>query len=148
MADNLLDIWQVNVRSLSDNKINAIKAELLLDFDIICLTETFMPNSNVTDLTLNGFHPILHKDRANQIVGGVALYAAEHLSAERIYNAEIPQLEAMWVKIKAGNNIIFICVCYRPPNIGNDFWVSLQDSIDLIKQNGLCNIILKVYKLF
>ncbi len=40
MSDNILDICQVNIRSLNNDKINAISAELALDYDIICITET------------------------------------------------------------------------------------------------------------
>ena len=48
----------------------------------------------------------------------------------------------MWVKVKAGHNIIMVCVCYRPPNSDASFWVKLQDSVDLVKQAGFEMIIL------
>ena len=51
----------------------------MLNFDIICLTETNRPHARVTDFDLSGFHDILHKDRMGGPGGGVALYAAEHI---------------------------------------------------------------------
>ena len=35
-----------------------------------------------------------------------------------------------------------LCVCYRPPNCKAEFWVKLQDSVDLVKQAGVNNILL------
>ncbi len=142
MSINELDITHVNIRSLNDEKMNAIRAELLLDYDIICLTETNLPAANVSDLNLDGFNPIIRKDRAGKTGGGVAIYAANHIGASRIFDYDIPDLEAMWVKIKAGNNILLICVCYRPPNSKAEFWTKLQDSVDLVKQSGVDRIML------
>ena len=44
-------------------------------------------------------------------------------------------LEAMWVEIKAGHNIIHVCVCYQPPNAKAEFCINLQDSLALVKQS-------------
>ena len=139
---NIIDICNVNIQSLSDGKIDAIKAELMLNFDIICLTETNLPHARVTDFDLSGFHDILHKDRVGRPGGGVALYTAEHLGINHLYKYEIPELEEMWVKVKAGNNVFHLCVCYRLLNSGVDFRTKLQDSVDLVKQSGNNTIIL------
>ena len=81
---NRIDICNVNILSLSDGKIDAIKAELILNFDIICLTETTFPHSRVTDFDLCGFYEILHNDRVGRLGGGVALYTAEHLGSNHL----------------------------------------------------------------
>ena len=141
MASNVIDICHVNVRSLNDDKMDAIKAEMLLEYDIICLTETNLPTARVNDLNLNGFHPIHRKDRVGKTGGGVGMFIANHLGATRIYDYEIPGLEALWMKIKAGNNLFLMCVCYRAPNEKAQFWINLQDSIDLAKQSGTNKII-------
>ena len=143
MTENKLRICQVNIRSLYDEKMYAIKAELSQEFDIICVTETNLPHARVTDLTLPGFHPILRKDRATgEMWGGVAVYAAEYISITRIYEYEIPDLEAMWVKLQVGKNTVNLCTCYRPPKTGAEFWTALQDSVDLVKQRCTNPIIL------
>ena len=54
MACNILDICHINVRSLNANKLDALKADIASEFDIICLTETYLPN-NTADLKLPGF---------------------------------------------------------------------------------------------
>ena len=142
MASNVLDICHLNIRSLNDEKIDALKAEVVLDYDVICLTETNLPYANVNDLTLNGFHPIMRKDRDGKTGGGVGIYVSINLGVTRVYEYEIPGLESLWVKIKAGNNIFLLCVCYRPPNSKADFWNSFQDSVDLAKQSGTDKIII------
>ena len=142
MAVNVLDICHTNVRSLNSDKIDAIKAELVENFDIICLTETNLPHANVDDLALMGFHEIIRKDRIGRAGGGVGVYVAQHLSAERVIEYEMPDLECLWIKIKAGHNIFMLGVCYRPPNSKADFWIKLQDSVDLVKQAGVNNIFL------
>ena len=142
MSVNEIDLTHVNIRSLNDDKMDAIRAELLLDNDIICITETNLPLASVHDLNLNGFNPIVRKDRIGRTGGGVALYVADHLGCTRMIDFELPDLEALWVKIKAGNNSLLLCVCYRPPNAKADFWLRLQDTIDLAKKSGLDCIML------
>ena len=142
MASNILDLWHINVRSLNDSQMDSIRAELSLEYDVICLSETNLPTAKVSDLSLSGFHSIIRKDRIGKSGGGVALYAANFLGVMRMAEFEIPELEAMWVKVKAGNDIALICVCYKPPNAKADFWTKLQDSIDLAKQSGIEKIII------
>ena len=38
MASSLLDICHTNIRSLSEEKLDAIKAEIVPEFDVIMLT--------------------------------------------------------------------------------------------------------------
>ena len=133
MANNILDICHVNTRSLNDSQLDAIKAELSSDYDVICLSETNLPTARVSNLQLDGFHPILRKDRVGKTGGGVGMYVANYIGATRMIEFELQDLEAMWVKLKAGNNIVLVCTCYRPPNSKVDFWIKLQDSIDVVK---------------
>ena len=75
MASNILDICHINIRSLNDDKVDAIKAEMLLEYDVICRSETNLPTARVEDLSLNGFHPIIRKDRVGKTGGGVGMSA-------------------------------------------------------------------------
>ena len=67
MSTNIIDICNVNIRSLSDINVDAIKAELMLDFDVICLTESNLPYAQVTNLKLLGFQELLRKDKAGRV---------------------------------------------------------------------------------
>ena len=80
MACNILDICHINVRSLNANKLDALKADIASEFDIICLTETHLPN-NTADLKLPGFQNIMCKNRVGRIGGGVGwrkIYSQGH----------------------------------------------------------------------
>ena len=141
MTCNILDICHINIRSLNGEKIDALKADIVSSYDVICLTETHLPNST-SDLSLPGFQNILCKNRTGKTGGGVAVYASDQIGITRKADLEIPGLELMWVRIKAGLNIFLLGVCYRPPNAKADFWQQLQDSVDLAKQTGIKNILL------
>ena len=52
MSNNIIDICNVNTGSLSDVKVDTIKAELMLDLDVICLTKSNLTHAQVTDLKL------------------------------------------------------------------------------------------------
>ena len=86
---NIIDICHVNIRSLRDGKIDTIKAELMLKFDI-CLTETNLPYAIVTVFDQRGFHDILYKDKVAE-----TLYDAEHLDINQLYKYDIPELKAL-----------------------------------------------------
>ena len=141
MTSKLIDICHANVRSLNDDILESVRAELAVENDIIMLSETNLPHSSLSDMDITGFQHILRKDRVDRRGGGVAMYVASHLSATRMSAYEFDDLEAMWVKIKAGCNTFLFCVCYRPPNSDPNFWVTLQDSLDLARHSGINNII-------
>ena len=142
MATNLLDICHSNVRSLNDNVMELIRAELASNHDIIMLSETNLPHNELSDSTISGFQDIIRKDRPNRGGGGVAMFVADHLGATRMTEYELPGLEALWVKVNAGKNKLLFCVCYRPPDNKTEFWTSLQDSLDLARHSGISEIIL------
>ena len=142
MATDLVDVCCINIRSLSDAKIDSLKIDIVPNFDIICLTETNLPHANVSSLDLPGFQSILRKDRVGRQGGGVGIYAANYIGVTRMYQLESPELELMWVNVKAGNNKVLLGVCYRPPNSAANFWSKLQENIDIIKQSGFTDIIL------
>ena len=84
----------------------------------------------------------MHKDRAGKRYGGVAVYIANHLSFRRCQGYEFDDLETLWLKIHSKHSIFLLCTCYRPPDEGRDFWLNLQDSLDLAKQSGFNNLII------
>ena len=55
---------------------------------------------------------------------------------------ELPGLETLCVELTIKQSKLLLCVCYRPPNVGINFWDDLQDSYDLIRRSGYQNIII------
>ena len=127
---------------MNNDKLDALKLEIVPNFDIICLTETNLPHSNPTDLDLPGFQNILRKDRIGKRYGGIAVYVSECLSVRRCVDYEFDDLEALWLRIQTKHHTFLLCTCYRPPDSGRDFWTSLQDSLDVAKQSNYGNIII------
>ena len=142
MTSNKLDICHINIRSLNDDKVEALAADICPFNDIICLTETNLPHANVTETSLAGFQNLITKNRVGKSGGGVAVYVADHVGATRIPELELPDLELLWIKLKAGSNILLLGICYRPSNSKADFWTLFQDSIDRAKQLGYSNILI------
>ena len=79
MTTNKLNVCHINIRSLSDVKIDALKADILENHGILCLTETNLPHARVGCLNLPGFQHIIAKNRVDRQGGGVAIYVADHI---------------------------------------------------------------------
>ena len=138
---NQLSICHLNIRSLSVHKLDAIKHQLSKQFDVITLSETFLSDKSIHNLHLDGFQPIIRKDRDTN-GGGVAIYVSEHLVVKRIENLEVPNVECLWTEIHATNNKLLIGTCYRPPNADNEFWDNLQHVIENAVQLNYKNILI------
>jgi len=129
---NQISVCHLNVRSLSTAKLNAIKHQLATSFDIITLSETFLSEDSTQDLSIEGFHPIIRKDRDTH-GGGVAAYISTNLIFNRHTQFEIPNLECLCIEIHSQNNKFLIGVCYRPlthtvdfGKTSNTLWIILQ----------------------
>ena len=133
----------LNATSLAKN--NA-KEHLLVDVqtvqaDVVLITETwFNSKHSDSDLNLEGF-TLLRRDRIGRKEGGVCVYVRSSVSC-CIYQPEggaaSRDIEIMWVKLRCREWIIFIAVCYHPPNPiypVNIFTSQLSDDIDSIVAN-------------
>jgi hypothetical protein len=78
-----MSIWHSNVRSLNRDKLLALETEVVNEFDILAITETFLNEQSICNLNLEGYHPIFRKDRVNRVGGGVAAYVSESLISTR-----------------------------------------------------------------
>ena len=138
-----VSLCHVNVRSLSQDKLRHVRSDLVPDFDVISLSETFLtPNSNTENLKLNGYHDVIRRDRPGGIGGGVAIYVSTRFHVSRRFDLEVADLELLWCEIRLLNNKFLFGVCYRPPNSPVSFWDKLQESLDLARNSGVSNIIL------
>ena len=131
-----ISICQLNVHSLPD-KLSAIKNSLAKQYDIIALTETLLRPYHQQDLNINEFHPVIRLDRQDRGGGGSAVYVRSTLHYTRLSFLEIPEIEALWLKIRSQNNVFILCICYRPPDMPNIFWEHFQEQIDTAKQIGI-----------
>ena len=93
---NKFSIVHYNIQSIS-NKVDLIESELR-NFDVICLTETWLDRRISDDLIkLNGFK-LYRRDRADDNHGGICVYVNQALFSCRRQDLELPQLECIWVE--------------------------------------------------
>ncbi len=139
-----LSLWHSNVRGLNVEKMQALATEVQSKFDIIAITETLLSTASQTTLNLQGYQPILRRDRAqgHEPGGGIALYLSDSLVATRKNLFELPDLETLCVEITIKHHKVLLCVCYRPPNARVKFWDDFQDTYDLIRNAGYQNIVI------
>ena len=110
-----LSLWHCNIRGLNTEKLLALKSEIEGHLDLIAVTETLLCNTKTPDLSLNGYLPILRKDRGQGDVpwGGVDLYVNENIIAMRKKQFEINSLEILCIDFvtKRKKNC---CLCVLP----------------------------------
>jgi len=114
----------------------------LLQYDIIALCETFLDSNCTFDLSLEGYLPIMRRDRTHGIGGGVAAYFANHLVAKRRSDLERNNVEVMWSEVSSANNKFLFTACYRPPKMQMFFWDEMQGMIDQIRSEPVKYIVL------
>ncbi len=66
----------------------------------------------------------------------------DRLIVKRRGDLEHADIEAMWLEIRAQNNVFLLCVIYRPPNGPGAFWDNFQEMLDVVKQDRLNNLLI------
>ena len=114
-------LFHLNARSLVKNQdaLAHLLANINHKFSVLAITETWVKESNVNDLSFEGYN-FVSNHRANKIGGGVGLFIDQNFSYKilpefNVSNANI--IESLFVKIciPRHKNII-IGVIYRPPS--------------------------------
>lgn len=105
------------------------------DYDLICLTETWLNDDFLNSDLFDNRYEIFRKDRDYQFTGlslggGVLIAAKKHLKARLVSHIDFSG-EAVWVKICI-DNYISVCVCciYIPPSASNSILHEFYDVID------------------
>ena len=129
-----------NVQSLS-NKVDLIQSELS-NFDIICLTETWLDQRTIDDdLALNGFN--LHRrDRPGDHHGGICVYVNQNIFSRRRNDLELPNIENVWIEVLLHNCKMLIGTFYRLPNSSPVVLSSIEDSIGLAYDTNIQNAVI------
>ena len=125
----------VNIRSIYKN-LDCLNHELLQSFpylpDLICLSETKIKYSILTNLTLPGFEPIEHADSLTN-AGGVGVYAANKFSVNVLNKNKLnSESEDIRLKISDKNTqeTFILGVIYRHPGTDiKNFNVASNDKL-------------------
>ena len=131
-------IVHYNVQSLA-NKLDLIESELR-NFDVICLTETWL-DRRISDETIkiNGFN-LYRRDRADDNRGGICVYINQSIFSCRRRDLELLQLECVWVEISLHNRKELLGTFYKPPSSNNLVYTSIENSIGLAFDTNVPNI--------
>ena len=123
-------IVHINCRSLNKDKKLLIEAESD-NFDILTLSETWLNDKHSDDeVSLEGFHKPIRKDRQNNRVGGgVAIFVKIGHFCKHRSDLEIDELEAVWIETRINKKSYIVGSFYRPPNASNDYWNLIEQSI-------------------
>ena len=140
MVKDKFSIVHYNIQSLT-KKLDIIESELC-NFDIICLTETWLddrtPNNNLSLTQYN----LYRRDRVGDNHGGICMYVKQNIYSRRRQDLELPNIECVWVEISAHNKKYLIGTFYRPPNSTNDVLLSIEDLIALSYDTNIQNILI------
>ena len=122
--DKTLKILNMNIRSISANGTDfvAYLGTLDINFDIICLTETWM---NERRKIINHFpnYNSFESSRPLRDGGGVLVLVRQELSASEIpntnHNSDV--LECVFVEVADTDKTFAVGCCYRPPSPNNSY---------------------------
>ena len=120
---NELSIIHINARSLR-RKLDLLDSEVT-DHDVITMSETWFRQI----LKIMKFHPPVRKDRSDDPHGGVAIYVKNNLIFKERHDLSIPQLEAVLIETKTGQDRLLTGSFYRPPNSKSYYWDLIDQSI-------------------
>ncbi|MEW8544644.1 MAG: endonuclease/exonuclease/phosphatase family protein, partial [Candidatus Thiodiazotropha sp.] len=141
MIKEKFSVVHYNIQSIS-SKLDIIESEFC-NFDIICLTETWLDDRTSNNaLNLNEYN-LYRRDRAGDNHGGICVYAKQNIYSRRRPDIERPNIECLWIEVSIHNNKkILLGTFYRPPNSTQEVLSSIEDSISLAFDSNIQNILI------
>ena len=141
-----LFLLHVNIRSVNKNldKLNHDLLQLLHYLpDVICLSETKIKNLPTTNITLNGYHPIMHANSSSNS-GGVGVFVADNYAVNIIGKNDLnSNCEDIWMQIidNITKNTFILGVVYRHPGGDvNSFITSFNEKLLLLNSTSRSRI--------
>ncbi|MCG8113231.1 MAG: reverse transcriptase domain-containing protein, partial [Candidatus Thiodiazotropha taylori] len=139
MIKDKFSVVHYNVQSIV-NKLDLLEAELQ-NFDVICITETWLDQRTSDDvLNLYGFK-LFRRDRLGENYGGICVYVKNNIYSCRRADLELPNIECLWIEVMVNGKKNLIGTFYRPPNSTNAIWSSIEDSIGQAFDTSIRNIL-------
>ena len=116
---NDLNIFHINLRSLNKNgdELIIFLRNLKKDFDIICISETWVTGLPVVDDIFPSYTSF-HSYRQSKNGGGCAIYVNSKFKTSCLKELTVnePFIETVFAEISLPNKSINVGCCYRPPN--------------------------------
>ena len=139
-----LTIIHLNIRSLSRNfdAVHTLFCALVLKFDIICFTESWLTDSTKSLYTFENYRSF-HSLRTNDAHGGVSVYVRDCFNVQELshISVSLPFIESLFLKICYESKQLTIGTIYKPPSVNYSVFTDcLQDfvmQINDINRNDL-----------
>lgn len=131
--NKLIKIGHLNVRSLFTGFLEFSDTVLENNFDIMCITETFL-NEDISSevISIPGYN-FIRKDRLTR-GGGVGIYVSNVLNVKTVLNEfnSVDGIEYMWLEVRLSHTLLLVGVLYRVPSKNVNGFVEHLD--DLLSQ--------------
>ena len=135
---NYFSVVHYNIQSIS-NKVDLIGSELR-NFNIICLTETWLSHSTSDDSLKIDEFKLYRSDQQADNYGGVCVYIKENVHSRRRTDLEILNIECIWVEVNIHHRIFILGTFYRPPNSSVQTLSYIEDSVSLAFDSNIKDV--------
>ena len=136
-VNNKAKIAHLNTRSLYP-KIDEIRC--ILDknnFDIFCVSETWLHKYIKNDeIRIPGYN-VFRKDRTTGVGGGVCIYVKETMHVNMRADLMFENIEAIWVEIRQGDTKYLVSCIYRPPSATTEYYERIVDMFECVRMPEL-----------
>lgn len=137
----VLKMLNINVRSLTAHFDDFSDTVYTSNFDIICITETWLQDTVLSSAVQLRNYNLYRKDRGTR-GGGVAIYVKNAFRSALINSINAGEAEQLWVRVLVRNKVLVFGVLYRPPtfsvpNFGNVLEESLAEAY-LVRDEVVC----------
>ena len=126
--NNTFKVGLLNARSVCNKAILICDYILDHDFDIFCITESWLTSEEdptLAHLIPEGYDNHLHV-RANRTGGGIIIIFKEQLKLQKVKTIKFKSFEHLEVTANYSNNLLrFICLYRRPPSSKNKLNVGM-----------------------
>ena len=122
-----LSLIHINIRSLF-HKIDHLQAlfdQLIVNFDVICFTESWLNDSNKNLVNMSGYLGF-HSLRINRMGGGISMYVRDKFKIKIIHNCTVSNfnLETLFLSLIIDSQHFTIATVYKPPQV--DFPIFIE----------------------
>lgn len=132
-----LSCFYENIDGLSSHKcVDLLTSSSSCDYDVLCLTETWLNSSFKNTEFIHSRYSVFRKDREQTTIkekrgGGVLIAVRAEIHCEQYVNDKMINLEAVSVKIPLSSGSIYIYCLYIQPTATIDTY---KDHLEAIKQ--------------
>ena len=139
IISNYFSIVHYNIQSIN-HKIDLIGSELR-NFNIICLTETWLNHNISSDSASIDNFKLFRRDRqADNPGGGICVYVNDNIYSRRRADLELLNIEGIWVEVNFHNRKFLLGTFYRPPDAPAQTLSDIESSFNLAMDSNIKDV--------